>query len=90
MKKKRTFLFFFWNKINKELKCSVFIFFSKFNHLLFLDDEVDEDIHEYAEVELAFHHVVTFDVTFAQLFWNYDEIIDDLYYPRWMIQMHHH
>jgi hypothetical protein len=34
-----------------------------FNYLL-VDDEVDEDIHEYDMVQLAFHHGVKFVVTF--------------------------
>jgi hypothetical protein len=56
----------------------MFGFFCKFNHLL-VDDEVDEDIHEYDVVQLAFHHVVTFVVTLELLFSNCDDLTDDNY-----------
>ncbi len=55
------------------------------------DYEVDEEIGECDEVELAFHHVVTFVVTFERRVENYDDLMDDYYYPQWMMMtMNHH
>ncbi len=41
----------------KERNCSIF-------NISMFDYEVDEEIHRYDADELAFHHVVTFVVTF--------------------------
>jgi hypothetical protein len=57
---------------------------------LLVDDEVDEDIHVYDVVELAFHQVVKFVVTYELLSWNYDDIMDGLHYFPLVMKLNHH
>jgi len=59
----------------------------EFNRSL-VDDEVDEDIHGYDRDELVLRHVVTFVVTFVELFSNYDDLIHD--HSRLVMKMYHH
>lgn len=61
----------------------------KISHLL-LDDVVDEEIHGYDMVELAFRHVAKFVVTFELLFLNYGDIKDDHCCFQVMMKIDHH
>jgi hypothetical protein len=52
------------------------------------DYKVDEEMREYDEDELAFHHVVTFVVTFERHVENYDDPIDDHFLVQWTMNRH--
>ena len=89
MRKKKFFSFLEINKLRNEWSFFFLcVLVSREFIRSLLDDEVDEEIHEYDKDELAFHHVVKFVVTFELLFWNYDVRLDG--YPRLVMNLNHH